>query len=200
MKPENHCGVATNSWSACLLRHADLKDIVACYEKTDAGYFPDKWMVSVKKQSSLEEAIKMACSCKDDKNYTHPHSRRLMKKNLDAITNNLLLDIDKIKSVKNFHELFCIILGNKVSGIGELAIYDIGTRIGYYLNIYPEYIYLHASPTTAVKRLGVLGKAKRINTTNYLYIIRNDLPNDIKNSNITIMQIEQLLCACEKCF
>jgi hypothetical protein len=199
-KPENHCGVAANSWSVCLLRHGNLKDIVTCYEKIDAGYFPDRWMISVKKQYSLENAIKIACSCKDEINYIHPHSRRLMKKNLDAITNNLLSEIDKIKNIKNFHELFCIILKNKVSGVGELAMYDIGTRIGHYLNIYPDYIYLHASPTTAVKLLGIFEKSKNIGDTKYLYLTRDDLPDDIKYSNLTIMQIEQLLCACEECF
>jgi hypothetical protein len=123
-----------------------------------------------------------------------------MKKNLDAITNNLLSEIDKIKNVKNLHELFCIILRNKVSGVGELAMYDIGTRIGHYLNIYPDYIYLHASPIIAVKRLGIFGKVKKIDDTKSLYLTRDDLPDDIKNSNLNIMQIEQLLCACEECF
>jgi hypothetical protein len=200
VKPKEHCGVASNSWSVCLLHHGNLKDIVTCYEKIDMGYFPDRWMVSVKKQSSLENAIKMSCSCKDEINYTHPHSRRLTKKSLDTITNNLLLDIDKIKNVNNFHELYCIILKNKVSGIGELAVYDIGTRIGHYLNIYPDYIYLHASPTISARLLGIYGKAKKINDTKSLYLIRDDLPDDIKNSNLNIMQIEQFLCACEECF
>lgn len=200
LKPKEHCGVADNSYSVCLLHHGNLKDIVDCYENIDKGYFPDRWMVSVKKQLSLENAVKISCSCKDEVNYTHPHSRRLIKKNLDAITNNLLLNINKIKNVKNFHELYCIILKNKVLGVGELTMYDIGIRIGYYLNIYPDYIYLHASPTISARLLGIFRKARKINDAKSLYLIREDLPDDIKNSNLTIMQIEQLLCACEECF
>jgi hypothetical protein len=109
-KPKEHCGVAANSWQVCLLRHGNLKDIVTCYERIDADYFPDRWMVSIKKQTALENAIKMACSCKDEFNYTHPHSRRLMKKNLDAITNNryyqILIKLKMLKIFTNCSVLF----------------------------------------------------------------------------------------------
>ncbi|MDR2411621.1 MAG: hypothetical protein LBD88_03455 [Candidatus Peribacteria bacterium] len=140
-----------------------LDKIVSCYEKNaeEERYFPDRWMVSVKKQSSLENAIKMACSCRDEFGHVHPHSRRLQIKNLNQLAENLINDIKRIESVKDFHSLYCLFLENKVSGIGDLTMYDIGLRLGYYLNIEPIYIYLHACPLKSVKKLGILNKTKK---------------------------------------
>jgi len=138
-------------------------------------------------QKSLEDAIKVAVKSKNKNGNTEPHQRRIYKDVYPNFLNNLLNVKDKIKNVKNFDELINIIFNNKPSGVGELFCYDVALRIGYYLNLLPEKIYIHAGTRTGLRNL--LGRIIYEKT-----IYKHRLPEPFCSCELTPAQLEDFIC------
>jgi len=99
-----------------------------------------------KNQKTLGEAIKAAALSENLNGKRHSHQRRIPFLVLHDASEKLLAKQNKLKGCCNFDQLFGIIektVGN-IYGIGELTVYDITNRIGSFLGLRPEYIYLHA--------------------------------------------------------
>jgi len=133
------------------------------------------------KQKNLKDAIILACRSLDEFGKKSNHQKRIAKIILDNFSVILISNIENIENSKNFEELINLISAKRIHGIGALAVYDIALRIGFYLKIYPELIYLHAgSKTGAVKLIG-----KKINNR---FITKEILTN-------TCQDLEQFTCA-----
>ena len=65
----------------------------------------------------------------------------------------------------------------QIKGIGELTIYDTALRIGFYLDIYPDKVYLHAGTREGAKRL--IGEDK---VKNKKYLEMSELPKRTSNT------------------
>ena len=114
----------------------------------------------------------------------HPHQYRLKHRDLQRVHQRLKLY--DIESCETFHELFETvheaIAG--ISGIGELMVYDTAHRLGSYLGLEPEYVYIHAGVRKGAKALGFKGAVK--------WIDPSTLPRAFKK--LTPGEIEDCLC------
>jgi hypothetical protein len=71
-----------------------------------------------------------------------------------------------------------------IGGIGELTIYDTAHRIGAYLRLAPENVYLHAGTRQGAKALGFKGS--------WASIPRREFPKAL--SRLRANEIEDCLC------
>jgi len=142
-------------------------------------------------QTELHKVIEIAACAVDENNKIHEHQRRVGKIKLQEFANLLKQKEQEIKKVKKFDELLNIIKSIKCYRIGELVRYDTAERIGFFLKIYPEKIYLHAGVKVGVKNL--LGNLYRKN-----FLIIDDLPYELKKYksefNLQFYDFESIFC------
>jgi hypothetical protein len=140
------------------------------------------------KQKTLEEAIKIAILSRDIDNKKHKHQYRIANIQLKVYYNKVSLIETKIKNVKSFEELLNLLIIEKTVGIGYLALYDIALRIGYYIKIKPDFIYLHAGAKTgAINFFGRKIKNKYLSKDEFVA-----KATDFKN--FSCAEIEAFLC------
>lgn len=135
-------------------------------------------------QTSLSSAIEIAALCKTAEGKRQSHQRRLSASTL-RLALAALVRCD-LSTCKTFDELFQTIddaIGG-IHGIGELTVYDVAERIGAYLNLEPEKVYLHAGTRVGARALG-LGRG-----TDTLEI--RELPSAFRR--LTPGEIEDCLC------
>lgn len=109
--------------------------------------------------TDYDTALKDAALCLMRNGKRHPHQRRIPGRVLKSA--HQLLKQHDLESCESFAELHSEIeqaIG-PVQGIGELAIYDISERIGAYLGLRPEKVYLHAGVRVGARALG-LGRGR----------------------------------------
>jgi|SRR6218665_8795 len=160
-------------------------NIIRRYKKIKQEH-PDTWMQHCVDQPNLTSAIQIAAlSCNAD-GRKHPHQYRLERRHLSSFADNLVLHDQEIKDAKSFDDLFKIVESLKTFGIGPLAIYDTAVRIGAYLDLFPEKVYLHAGAKVGAE--GLLGPLKS-NT-----LLKWDLPDTFAQSDLTCYELEDILC------
>lgn len=162
-----------------------LSKIIKVYKKYKAEN-PDSWIEFAKKQKNLKAAIRVSSLSINHDNKRNPHQYRLEQKTLNATCDELLLLERKLKAARSFDELYQLIMSIDVYGLGPLTRYDIATRIGAYLKLYPDRIYLHAGTRTGAKVL--LGKVDGE------YILKSDLPKPFRSRDLQCSEIEDILC------
>ena len=64
-------------------------------------------------------------------------------------------ELERLKSIKTFDELYKEVEKLKINGIGDLTIYDTATMIGCPNQVYPDKVYLHAGAAAGAKALGI---------------------------------------------
>jgi len=160
-------------------------NIIRHYKKWKSLH-PDTWIEHSVNQSSLSDAIKAAASCFDHNGRKHPHQYRLQIQHLKQYEDSLLLHLNAIQNVQHFSQLIRIVENAKVKGIGELAIYDTAVRIGAYLNLFPDLIYLHAGARIGAQ--GILGKLDSD------VLDKRALPEPFSLSDLTCYELEDILC------
>lgn len=148
--------------------------------RTDQLYF--------KTSKSLHEAIIRAASCKTpDMNrlLRHPHQRRITGEAIEGFTAALTRRLPSIRQAKTFKDLFAIVdsEGQRVFGIGDLTAYDVAERIGHYLGLAPERVYLHSGAAKGGMLLGLKGRS----------VDFDSLPVEITN-RLSAAQCEDFLC------
>ncbi|MCP4360813.1 MAG: hypothetical protein GY796_22630 [Chloroflexi bacterium] len=136
------------------------------------------------KQPSLQETIELAALAKLPSGKRHPHQYRIPKNALHEAKRRLLSS--DLQNCKSFDELLNKIDDNirPIFMIGELAVYDTALRIGAYLDLEPDVIYLHRGVRDGAKAIGLDERQK--------YIEKDDLPSafDI----LSPYEIEDCLC------
>jgi hypothetical protein len=111
-------------------------------------------------QSSFSEAIRVSVlsfTGKDEKR--HDHQRRIPKNTLNIAETRLQDSADELRCASSFDELHGLIdarIGG-IQGIGELTVYDVAHRIGAYLKLQPDFVYLHAGTRSGARRFGLRG-------------------------------------------
>jgi hypothetical protein len=132
-------------------------------------------------QSSLTAVIRtagMAVSSPEGKRLHH--QRRIPAAVLKAWTNELLENASAIRDAATFDELHC---GRKSHGIGSLTVYDTAQRIGGFLKLEPDRVYLHA---------GTRQGAKVFHPTNRNWVLMSELPKPLLR--LTPSETEDCLC------
>lgn len=141
---------------------------------------------------TIDDAIKIATAQNCEKR-KEPHQYRIQDENLAKFCNNLLQKKYTFKSVVCFSDLHRIISECKVDGIGKLCIYDTANRIGAFLGIGPEKVYLHAGTKDGAEKL--LGRRLKCDC-----ISKADLPNTFQREDLSCAEIEDILCRYKKYF
>lgn len=156
------------------------------------GSKPDSCISHCATQATLKDAIIKAAYSIDHIGKKHPHQYRIKREVLKNFSDSIIQHINAISKANNFTELITIIQSSKVKGIGELAVYDISVRVGGFLNIWPDRIYLHAGAKTGALALN-------LNITSDV-ISRDDLPLELKDSDLSCYELEDILCIYKKMF
>ena len=151
----------------------------------------DCWIIHCSNQVDLSEAIAFAEIAENQLGKRHPHKYRRSKLTLEKFVNLLVGERTKISKVTSFHDLLEVVKSCKVKDIGPLTFYDTATRIGAYLKIYPEMIYLHTGTRIGVEKL--LDRKIKSDT-----LERSELPAVFQDPRITCDDIEDILCHLSK--
>ncbi|MCL4549834.1 MAG: hypothetical protein M1495_14840 [Bacteroidetes bacterium] len=114
------------------------------------------------------------------------HQRRLKKQALINSRDILFQNITKLKKVNDFHSLFEIVtdLLLPIKGVGELYYYDTTLKLGSYLRLFPEYIYLHSGTRTGAQKMNLPFKKK--------YLLKHEIPMELQK--LLPYEVEDFLC------
>jgi hypothetical protein len=147
---------------------------------------PDTWLIHSKNQKNITSAIHTAAFALNHETKRHPHQYRLKKIDMQLFVDKLISSQSNIQTSQTFDELYNRVASCKVHGIGKLAIYDTAHRLGVYLNLEPEYIYIHAGTKIGLEEL----MGKKVNSNK---IEKESLP-ELNTSDLSPAELEDLLC------
>lgn len=161
----------------------DSLDGIISHYLTNRSVDADSELRFYRRQRTLDDALENAALARLESGKRAHHQRRLSSSTLNAAW-EALQQCD-FKACRNFHDLFCLIdeTVRPIDGIGELYVYDTAHRIGAYLRLVPDRVYVHAGVRVGAKALGF----KKCD-----YILCSDLPAEF--SALQPDQIEDCLC------
>jgi hypothetical protein len=162
----------------------NLTSVIGQYKKL-RGMYPDKHLQNAVDYSNISDAIDHAAQAIDNEK-KHPHQHRIPNATLDSFAQNLQKNKSNIANAQTFDDLITEVEKAKISGIGDLAVYDTALRIGVYLNLHPTQVYLHQGTRTGAEKL--LGK--KLSGIKSLPV--NCFPIDLQQ--LSAAEIEDILC------
>lgn len=111
---------------------------------------------------SLEKAIEKSSLAEKANGKMHSHQCRLGKETTKKIYEPLMHVKHQLMKCSNFDELYDCIRNEilEIDGIGELMVYDTAFRLGAYLRVHPNKVYLHSGTREGANALG-LGYGKQ---------------------------------------
>jgi hypothetical protein len=136
------------------MSHQSLSTLVAIYRRKHGPEIV-AYLDYFQKLGSLDEAIRFACHGKDGQ--IHGHQHLVGKAKLEQARRALEKKAEEIKVCKFFDELLVLVEDRtkSIDRFGVLAVYDTSLRLGAYLKLWPEVVYLHAGTRKGCKALGV---------------------------------------------
>jgi hypothetical protein len=168
-----------------------LRNIVRHYKNWKANH-PDTWVEHCVHQHTLNDAINQAALSVDHNGKKHPHQYRLKNQTLSEFADNLNIHRSEISHAASFETLIQIVRDCRINGIGELAVYDTAVRIGAYLNLSPQRIYLHAGARVGADAL--------IPGNNSDIIEKHQLPLEFQSDDLSCYELEDMLCIYKRNF
>ncbi|MDX6611631.1 MAG: hypothetical protein QOD75_817 [Blastocatellia bacterium] len=138
-------------------------------------------------QPSLEAAIVTAARARDKHGKRYVHQNRIRQEALPKAEAHLLARQNELRSCSCFHELWLLIKDTLelIYGIGELYVYDASLRIGAYLDLRPERVYLHSGTRWGARVFG-------FETRNRKWLELTKLPEILQK--MPAHEIEDILC------
>jgi hypothetical protein len=133
---------------------------------------------------SLEEAIRCATYAIKANGKRHTHQRWIKSEVMEYVRQRLLGRQQDLPICHDFEKLHTIVSECAVSGFAILCIYDTAIRLGAYLRIKPEYVYLHHGTRTGAITLGFDRSRK--------FIGIKELPEELQRMSAD--DIENFLC------
>ena len=94
-------------------------------------------------------------------------------------------NIESLKSIATFDELYKAVEKLKIKGIGDLTVYDTATMIGCPRQVYPTKVYLHAGAAAGARALGI--DAKEVDKSAFVSLFP-------EFNKLNPLQIEDFLC------
>ncbi len=133
---------------------------------------------------TLEGSIETAAMARLRNGKRHSHQWRIPRAVLENVKNNLIERQDELERSADFDDIYRIVHECRVSGFGELAIYDTALRIGVRLGKLPSRVYLHAGTRKGLKALGLDANRKSIELA--------ELPRPLRE--LPASAVEDFLC------
>lgn len=140
-------------------------------------------------QKNLKDAIKAAAKAVDDYGKIHFHQRRVSKAELLAFAEKLATFENYLANAESFDAIYDTVKNLNQPNINEITIFDTAFRIGSYLNLFPDKIYLTSGTRIGAEHL--LGKLDDKNT-----LLPTDFPSPFQRKDLLIADIEDLLYVC----
>lgn len=140
-------------------------------------------------QENLKDAIEAAAEAVDDYGKIHFHQRRVAKADLLAFAEKLATLENNLAIATTFDEIYTIVKNTNQAGINEVTVFDTAFRIGSYLNLFPDKIYLTSGIRIGAEHL--LGKLDDRNT-----LLPTDFPSPFQREDLSIADIEDILYVC----
>jgi hypothetical protein len=148
---------------------------------------------------TLEKAIETAALSEDENGEIYDHQRRphyVWPDAYPAAASALARAVEKINDCKNFDELHCVIEAVLKDTFGrgsnkELYAYDVAFRIGAWMGLLPDKVYLHAGVRKGAEALGMQTRGRR---TIQITELRPQL------RSLPAWQLEDILCIYAKRF
>lgn len=136
-------------------------------------------------QGSLDAAIENAAMARRPNGKRLSHQRRIPAAVLRAWTDCLEARARKLGNATTFDELHELIAreAQELHGIGRLTVYDTANRIGAFLGLEPDRIYLHAGTREGAHALGIRKRE---------WLKPSDLPRAFRR--LSAGEIEDCLC------
>lgn len=130
--------------------------------------------------ASLEEALDVAGLCRNADGKRHGHQRRIP----EAVLRKARLRLGKAdpRRASSFADLHNLVEHTirPIRGIGPLAVYDITHRLGCYLGLEPEEVYLHAGTKVGANALG-FARARTLDPADLPRAFRRLRPHEIED-------------------
>jgi hypothetical protein len=132
----------------------DAKRDCLCKANEEAAWF-------LRQVSTIDEAIAMAANSLFPSEKTgalviHSHQRLNGKAALCDAASALRQLRSEIVKARNFADLYNVVSAIKMlPRLGALAVYDISERIGWFLKIFPDEVYLHAGVREGAAAIGL---------------------------------------------
>jgi hypothetical protein len=135
-------------------------------------------------QSSLNRAIDLAAKAQRHDGTFHGHQNRVGKATMARTRTPLLaMEVKGITGFDALHEAVDRAIRN-IPRVGDLAIYDTAIRLGAFLGMLPERVYLHRGTRDGAKALGLNHKASSLTVA--------DLPPELRQ--LRPYEVEDCLC------
>jgi hypothetical protein len=144
-------------------------------------------------QENLKDAIEAAARAVDDYGKIHFHQRRVAKADLMAFADKLISIESEFADAKSFDEIYAVVKKTNQTGINEITVFDTAFRIGSYLNLFPDKIYLTSGTRIGAEHL--LGKLDDRNT-----LLPTDFPSPFHRKDLSIADIGDILYVCRNEF
>lgn len=156
-----------------------MRDYIARFRRSASLEL--RWFAS---RPDLATVIELAAMCRTPDGKRHAHQRRLPEASLRTACECLsLCDLESCGTFEELHDRIDQAIRD-LPNIGELAVYDIACRIGAFLKLKPEVVYLHRGTRVGAHALG-LGRGLDV-----LQVC--DLPSAFRKLNAG--EIEDCLC------
>ncbi len=140
-------------------------------------------------QENLKDAIEAAAKAVDDYGKIHFHQRRVAKADLLAFAEKLGTFEKELANAPTFDEIYTIVKNTNQAGINEVTVFDTAFRIGSFLNLFPDKIYLTSGTRIGAEHL--LGKLDDKNT-----LLPTDFPSPFQREDLSVADIEDILYVC----
>jgi len=146
--------------------------------------------------NSLKETIEIAAlsSRKLDRNNCiickrNPHQCRIKCKILASGKDELLTMVHELRKATDFVSIYELVndVSRRICGLGELWTYDVALRIGWYLRIKPDVVYLHRGAMKGAKNMGLQGLRATMRKQSF----------PVEFSRLEPYEIEDFLCICK---
>lgn len=153
------------------------------------SHLRDKTVEHTEDAPGLDAAIERAARSRDAAGKCFNHQSRVPLPVLEEYANRLReFKRTLARPDLNFEELLGLAEHCRIKGIGPVTTYDVAVRLGAYLEVYPERLYLHAGVTEGARNLGLDVSGE--------YLEADDLPWEITavfGDDLNV--IEDFLCA-----
>jgi hypothetical protein len=161
-------------------------DSIIKHYKANSRKREDKHIEFCIGQNSLADAINVAAKAVDENNKIHFHQRRVGRTELDTFAESLVSFENEIEKAISFDDIFEITKKAKTEGINELAQFDTALRIGNFLKMLPQKVYLTSSTRTGAENL--LG-----HLFDKTSLTIEDFPTPFNRPDLSTTEIEDIL-------
>ena len=132
-----------------------VEDYLCHYEDTYKS--EERWWAE---SLTWEEALKRAWNSLIENGKMHRHQCHVADKLPEGL--KIALDANvQPNRFKNFDQLYIWVksITTDVKGLGDTTTYDVAQRLGVWMKMQPELVYLHASAAKGAKKLGIKGES-----------------------------------------